>query len=560
MVTSKLNDTRVVCNPTGSKAESASRPPAFLVSTTACAGNLPNHVGDADYSYAFVLNQLAPAFERLGTWKRIAQPESSLLAAARAAAAEGYQPIHLALNPPQNCYFTPAVPTIMLPFWEFPDLPDRDFGLDTRQNWLRMSRHVDRIVVASQEAANAFRRSAINRPVHVVPVPLAPEYFNVPPWNPEDSWSITCRHFVIHPVATPYPPCHQPGPAEKPLSGEGPAMVPSATRLARLGEVATRWSLGAARRVIGNERTAKLRDFVLRVRAQVPAHTPPLRRTVKLATHFAFEIARVGYKRLIAPWLSPEALARVTRVKERVVRHQPALPLLPATVLTISGLVYTSVFNLSDRRKNVEDLLSAFLLAFQDREDVTLVLKLATNPSREFHEVRLFQDIYANLGIRHRCRIVVITDYLSDEDMVHLARITTYYLNASRAEGACLPLQEALAAGRPALAPAHTAMSDYMDNEVGFVLDTHPEPTFWPHDPERSYETYWNRLVWSHLRDQLLESAHVAQHDRARYEAMGRTAQARLKRMASCDAACRALEQAIEGLRDFNEQCVKWAA
>lgn len=559
MVNSKASDTHAVPNTAGFSTESARRPPAFLVSTTACAGNLPNHVGDADYSYAFVLNQLAPAFERLGTWKRIDHPESSLHSAARAAAAEGYQPIHLALNPPQNCYFTPAVPTIMLPFWEFPDLPDRDFGVDTRQNWLRMCRHVDRIVVASQEAATAFRKAKINRPVHVVPVPLAPEFFEVPPWNPKESWSLQCRHFVIHPVENPFPPCHQLAEDAAPETAElRPAQT--ASRFSRVRQVTARWGMGISRRVIGNERTAKLRDFVLRVRAQVPPHGSLLRRSVKFATHLCFESARVVYKRLVAPWLNPDALARITRLKERVVRHQPALPLLPSTILTIQGLVYTSVFNLSDRRKNVEDLLSAFLLAFQNREDVTLVLKLATNPSREFHEVRLFQDIYSKLGIRHRCRIAVITDYLSDEEMVRLSQATTYYLNASRAEGACLPLQEALAAGRPALAPAHTAMSDYMDDQVGFVLETHPEPTFWPHDPERSYETYWNRIVWSHLRDQLLESARVAEYDRERYYAMGRAAQARLKHMASCDAACRALEEAIEGLRDFNEQCVKWAA
>ena len=551
---SKLNDTDVVRYADAQSRNAQRRPPAFLVSTTACAGNLPNHVGDADYSYAFVLNQLAPALERLGTWKRIDQPESSLLAAARSAAAAGYRPIHLALNPPQNCYFTPAVPTILLPFWEFPDVPNRDFGFDTRQNWLRMCRHVDRIVVASHEGAKSFRRAAIDRPVHVVPIPIDPRFFEVPVWNPTEQWNITCRHFEM-------------GGASEPLLTDQIAL-PGVTlstpqpppRLDRARQTAGRWSLAIARRLIGNERTARLREYALRMRSQVPPRGSRVRRTARMARHVSFDMARAIYRRLIVPWLSPEALARISRVKERVVRHQPSLPLLPATPLKISGLVYTSVFNLSDRRKNIEDLLSGFLLAFQDRPEVTLVLKLATNPSREFHEVQLFRNIHATLGIRHRCRVVVITDYLSDEEMIHLARSTTYYLNASRAEGACLPLQEALAAGRPALAPAHTAMADYMDDQVGFVLETHPEPTFWPHDPQRHYETYWNRLVWSDLRDRLLESATLVQQDRSRYIEMAHTAQARLKTMASRDAACQAMRKAIDGMRDFDDQCVTWAA
>ncbi len=554
MAKSNPTDTNAVPHTAGQPVHARHRPPAFLVSTTACAGNLPNHVGDADYSYAFVLNQLTPALERLGTCKRIDHPESSLLAAARSAAAAGYRPIHLALNPPQNCYFTPTVPTILLPFWEFPDVPNRDFGFDTRQNWLRMCRHVDRIVVASHEAAQAFRRAGIDRPVHVVPIPLDPKYFEVPAWNPAEEWNITCRHFEVGGEPEPNPTDLVPPPRDTAATPHIPG------RLARVRQTVGQWSLAIARRLIGNERAARLREYVLRIRGQVPPQGSRIRRVVRLAGLVCFDIARATYHRLIVPWLSLEALVRISRVKERVVRHQPALPLLPATPLKISGLVYTSVFNLSDRRKNVEDLLSAFLLAFQDRPDVTLVLKLATNPTREFHEVQLFRNIHAILGIRHRCRVVVITDYLSDDEMVLLTQATTYYLNASRAEGACLPLQEALAAGRPALAPAHTAMADYMDDKVGFVLETHSEPTYWPHDPERRLETYWNRLVWSDLHDRLLESAALVQQDRSRYDEMARAAQARLKEMASCDAACQAMRQAIEGMRDFDEQCNTWAA
>ena len=199
-----------------------------------------------------------------------------------------------------------------------------------------------------------------------------------------------------------------------------------------------------------------------------------------------------------------------------VVGKEPVMapdPLLPSTPLTLGGLLFSSIFNLGDRRKNHHDLLSAFLLAFQDREDATLVVKLATNPVREHHEIGLLETMYRSLGIDHKCRFVVITDFLTDQQMAELMRVTTYYVNTSRAEGACLPLQQSLAAGRPSIAPDHTAMADFMDDQVGFVPRTFPEPTYWPHDPEMKTETFWNRMVWSDLRDHLLASADLVEND-----------------------------------------------
>ncbi len=64
----------------------------------------------------------------------------------------------------------------------------------------------------------------------------------------------------------------------------------------------------------------------------------------------------------------------------------------------------------------------------------------------------------------------MITDFLTDQQMGELMRVTTYYVNTSKAEGACLPLQQSLAAGRPSIAPNHTAMADFMTTVVGLHL------------------------------------------------------------------------------------------
>ena len=109
--------------------DGSGRPLAFLVSTTRWAGDLRKNLGSADYSYGFVRNAFAPLLGQLGSWTVVDNPESSLAYAARRAEARGERPVHLAFHPPSNAYLTPAVPTIVLSSWEFPEVPDRDLAL-----------------------------------------------------------------------------------------------------------------------------------------------------------------------------------------------------------------------------------------------------------------------------------------------------------------------------------------------------------------------------------------------------------------------------------------------
>jgi glycosyltransferase involved in cell wall biosynthesis len=483
-------------------ADGSGRPFAFLVSTTGCARDIRRHMGSADYSYTFVLKALVPVLEQIGTWKPIGSPESSLIYQAERAWEDGYRPIHLSVQPPQHAYLTPAVPTVLFPFWEFPRIPDREFGNDTRQNWLRIGSHADLILTACDFTAAAFRRAGVTCPVAVVPVPLAPSTFEIPAWDPAASRTLDCRHLVL---------CGRVDPPAA-ASGTPPAPRPS---------------------------------LILR------------------AVEAGYERMKVRYKRHVRPWISEEGDQRLYGLKNtllsRTVGPLP-LPVLPRTPLTLDGLVYTSIFNLSDRRKNIEDMLTAFLLAFHDRPDVTLVLKLVTNASREFHELKQLRNQVGFLNLRPACRLVVVTDYLTDEQMDGLMGATTYYVNTSKAEGACLPLQQALAAGRPALAPGHTAMADYMDDRVGFLLPSHPEPTHWPHDPEHRYETTWNRLVWSELHARFLRSAAIADDDRARYDELSAAARERMTRFATRAAAADALRRALSLLPVTRPGTFSWAA
>ncbi|WP_169972608.1 glycosyltransferase [Tautonia rosea] len=478
----------------GSDPRSQTRrgPYHILVSTTACAKDVQRFMGNADYSYAFVLKALAPVLDQIGSWQVVEQPESSLSYQAAQARLEGLTPIHLSLHPPHNAFLTPDVPTIAFPFWEFPSLPDRDMGFDTRQNWKRILDRADLVITACRFTASVFQRSGVRPPVAVVPVPLSESAFAVPDRDPDGSVDLQCRHIIFQGSNT---------------SASDPASEHS----------------------------------------QTPPDSAPERPTWHRAAAGVYRRGRSFYKQHIMRYLSEEAAEKLFQTKNRLLGRTPTLRIVrpPVAPLHLSGLVFTSIFNLGDRRKNIDDMLSAFLVAFQNRPDATLVLKLATNPDREYFELKEFRARYQHLNISHACRVVVITDYLSDEDLASLNRATTFYLNASKAEGACLPLQESLAAGRPAVAPRHTAMEDYIDDQVAFVVRSAPEPTFIPHDPEPRYETFWHRLNWQDLHDQLLEAARVADRDPDRYRRMAEAGRRRMRMLASRQAAATALADAL---------------
>ena len=188
-------------------------------------------------------------------------------------------------------------------------------------------------------------------------------------------------------------------------------------------------------------------------------------------------------------------------------------------------------------------MLTAFLYALRDYEDATLVLKLITSSRQAVGRV---MAAYRGLDVAHRCRVVLIPDFLSDADMLELARASTFYLTTTRAEGNCLPLMNFLAAGRPGISPAHTAIADYFDSSVGLVVESHPEPSPWPQDSRLRWRTSWHRLVWSSLVDQIRRSYQMVKQDPAAYEAMSAAAQERMRQWSHPDAVWPHLQAAME--------------
>ncbi|MFZ1220036.1 MAG: glycosyltransferase [Chthoniobacterales bacterium] len=202
----------------------------------------------------------------------------------------------------------------------------------------------------------------------------------------------------------------------------------------------------------------------------------------------------------------------------------------PRARTSAGGVVYTAVLNPNDGNNNPSDLVTAFCWAFREIADATLVLKVCNYGFQAFSS-RLIPILYQLSPFK--CRVLVNPGFLPDLEYEKLIRATTYYVNASNSEGLCLPLMEFMSCGKPAIAPAHTAMSDYIDNDVAFVLRASRQITSWPDDPHGLFRAMSFRLDWESLRDAYRQSYQLAKDNPGGYREMSKRAREKMQGYAS---------------------------
>jgi hypothetical protein len=458
---------------------------ALLVSLGFKEATAHQNIGLEAYSYHYVYQAFAPLLERWGQTRTVTQPESRLDYALWRARREGRKPLHLSFLPLHLMYLTGQAANVAFPFWEFPDIPQEDFASNPRNNWARIANRLALILTASSFTRDAFVRGGVSTPVRVVPVPIRPDYFGVPAWQGGQQVILDC-------------PCYVFPPPDTLAVAEFNPWVPVQPR---------QLSWGAWLKYV----------YMSYFKPRLP------RRLALLMT----------------------AATRTARSVRKHYLEEARVSAAPSSNLELSGVVYTTFFNPFDPRKNWQDLLSAFLLALGDQADATLVVKLVINSRLEAAGLNGILAHYRGLGLRHRCKLVFVSAYLSGAQMVELARASTYYVTAARAEGACLPLQDFLAAARPGVAPVHTALTDYFDSRVGMVVESHPEPASWPHDPDQRCTTSWHRIVWQSLHDQFRASYELARRQPEQYQVLASRGRERMREFASAERVWPRLEAAL---------------
>ena len=117
----------------------------------------------------------------------------------------------------------------------------------------------------------------------------------------------------------------------------------------------------------------------------------------------------------------------------------PPPPRWPESQVTVEGVVYTSVLNPTDGRKNLWDLITGFCWAFRDKEDATLILKMVNGDLARWY--RPYIQMLSQLS-PFRCRVIALHGYLEEAEYEKLIAASSYYVNVSGCEGLCLPLME----------------------------------------------------------------------------------------------------------------------
>ncbi len=461
-------------------AGSAAGPCEFFLTSYMLGAPDGRNLGAPGYSHEFVARLFRPLLERLGTVREIRNAARDLQPAIDECVGRGARPVHFSVLPFQDMPLARGAANVVMPAWEFPDVPDHGFDGNPQNDWPATADRCDLVIVSGPFTERALVRGGTTTPIRIVPVPTPDAYFAIPPWRAGETHPIGCPAYVFDEGREPDEPPRG--------ASRGRSRLKACEKLVR----------SAVRGLIGTQRYERLSTWV------------------KARRHTEWRSGR-----------------------------RPTLDHLPypkTDSLELSGVVYTSIFNPDDGRKNWQDLLTGWLAALADRPDATLVVKLIVKRDKS---VRKVIEHYRNRGIRHRCRLVFICEFLAEEQMLALCRATTFYAQATRAEGNCLPLMNYLAAGRPGVSPDHSSMSDYFGPESGFVVESHPEPSAWPHDRRLRQRTTWGRIVWTSLRDRIEESYRVATVAPERYAVLSARCRAGMRAWAGYEAVAARLEAAL---------------
>ena len=119
-------------------------------------------------------------------------------------------------------------------------------------------------------------------------------------------------------------------------------------------------------------------------------------------------------------------------------------------------------------RKNLFDLIAAFRLAFSNLDNVSLIIKTNAQSKQLLQE---FQKFKKDMGThkQHKQEIVV-SERLSETDMIGLHNACDCFVMPSYGESFCRPAAEALVLGKTPIVTDNTGMTDFINNDNGFLI------------------------------------------------------------------------------------------
>ena len=531
-------------------------------------GTVNDDLGKADYSYYFILEKYLPILHELGQVRFVKDPQREVDEIYTEALAQGITAIFLSFSPPHNTARSLRCPTVCVMAWEFASIPEDDWDSgNPALNWVSAIREIGNVITISDYATRVIRRQ-VGADVRVVtiPAPVDAQGASGPdhPLLRFPATLVDSRACDIGVERVTVRRTREGSPGQREAQWDRRevnwAFVSKGESAGQylVGFYAEEdwgcWSRTSAPEIIlpwhvggdfeveltmvgygenqGRSIDVQIGDCTrsLKLSATMTSVTLPFSLGLEAnSIHFSGLLAEpvpgARDHRTLGLGLSKLSLRPVGKVG--AMPGAPAVALQPAqsteklAALQLDGSVYTSLFNPEDGRKNWKDIVTAFCWAFREDAGKTLLLKMSHHNKSVFMGdlLLLFSKLHP-----FKCRVVAIHGFLSTAHLQGMIAATDYYVNASSAEGQCLPLLEYMAEGVPAIAPDHTAMESYISAQNAFVVQSSLAPQAWPIDPRRAYRTTTQRISWDSLRQCFLDSAAVLAQDEDRYREMSEEA------------------------------------
>ena len=484
---------------------------------------ISSNLGVPEYSYYFVLKKYLPLLSQLGEVKIVENPADEVDEIYLAARRQNQECVYLSFTAPQNTTLGLQCPTVSVFAWEFDSLPNEIFEDDKRSDWSYVFSQISGIITHSTFTMRVLADAlGEDYPMVSAPAPVWDNYSSLKITDPLNAQPASKYLILNCPLIdtrsidlSRVEDCLYPG-----LSASS---APSKPKIAR--EVL---SSGAGKRpVLPRSRWAASKQHLAAwYRESLSGllnekFKQLLQKTHETSGAEAAQPASFEYYEAVS-----------TSISDRNPKVQILSPVLrgftqPGEIeLELHGIIYTTVLNPNDARKNWHDIVCAFCLAFREVSDATLIFKLTQRDSENML-LDLIHRLYQLTPFQ--CRVIVIDGYIDETCFTKLIEATTYIVNASHGEGQCLPLMEFMSAAIPAIAPRNTGMEDYINPDVAFIVDCSKEAARFPHDPRAAYRTRRYRINWQSLRDAFSKSYALRKEDPQGYKDMATAARAKLQ-------------------------------
>jgi len=143
---------------------------------------------------------------------------------------------------------------------------------------------------------------------------------------------------------------------------------------------------------------------------------------------------------------------------------------LPDYIKKDNPYIFYSIFQWSER-KNPIALLTSYFMAFQNNENVLLLLKTHLTGRDDYRKISEWTvKTRDKIGLINPPKVCLITQRLTQEEIEGLHDFCDCYVSAHRAEGAGVPIMEAMAKNNPVICSHYSGSLEFANEKTAYTI------------------------------------------------------------------------------------------